>query len=92
MHHLRKLLKYRYDNQFTKVATNKNVQSYYNEKCTFNVNTHCNLLYALKVRNCLIFIRKRRLILFCLIKLLFNEVKCLINVNVSLEANIEAQG
>ena len=29
---------------------------------------------------------------FCLIKLLFIKVRCLINVNVSLEANIEGQG
>ena len=29
---------------------------------------------------------------FCLIKLLFVKVRCLINVNVSLEANIEGQG
>ena len=28
----------------------------------------------------------------CLIKLLFIKVRCLINVNVSLEANIEGQG
>ena len=29
---------------------------------------------------------------FCLIKLLFIKVRCLINVNVSLGANIEGQG
>ena len=29
---------------------------------------------------------------FCLIKLLFIKVECLINVNVSLEANLEGQG
>ena len=29
---------------------------------------------------------------FCFIKLLFTKVKCLINVNVSLEANLEGQG
>ena len=29
---------------------------------------------------------------FCLIKLLFIKVRCLINVNVSLRANIEGQG
>ena len=29
---------------------------------------------------------------FCLIKLIFIKVRCLINVNVSLEANIEGQG
>ena len=29
--------------------------------------------------------------IFCLIKLLFIKVRCLINVNVSLEANLEGQ-
>ena len=29
---------------------------------------------------------------FCLIKLLFIEAKCLINVNVNSEANLEGQG
>ena len=29
---------------------------------------------------------------FCLIKLLFIKVRCLINVNVSLGANVEGQG
>ena len=37
-----------------------NVQNYYNEKCTYNVNTHCNLLYPIKIWNCLNFIRKGR--------------------------------
>ena len=32
--------------QFTTVITHKNVQNYYNDKSTYNVNTHCNLLYA----------------------------------------------
>ena len=77
--------------QFTTVTTHKNVQNYYSEKCTYNVNTHCKLLYVLKEWNCLNFIRKRRLF-FSLIKLLFIKVKCLINVNVSLEANLEEQG
>ena len=54
----------------------QNVQNYYNEKCTYNVNTHYNLLYALKVWHCLNFIRKRRLIFLCLIKLLFIKVRC----------------
>ena len=53
-----------YDKQFTTVTTHKNIQNHYNEKCTYNVNTHCNLLYALKAWNCLNFIRKRRLIYF----------------------------
>ena len=29
---------------------------------------------------------------FCLIKLLFIKVRCLVNVHVSLEANLEGQG
>ena len=71
----------------------KNVQNYYNEKCTYNINTHCNLLYALKIWNCLNYIRKRRLIYFCLIKLLFIKVRCLlINANVSPEASLEGKG
>ena len=68
------------------------IQIIKNEKCTYNINAHCNLLYALKVWNCLNFIPKRRLVFFCLIKLLFIKVRCLINVNVSLEANLEGQG
>ena len=91
MHPLRKEVKQIYDKQFTAVTTIKNVQNYYNEKCTYNVIIHWNLLYALKVWNCLKFIQKRRLF-FCLIKLLFIKVRCLINVNVSLEANHEGQG
>ena len=46
---------------YNSIATQK-VQNYYNEKCAYNVNTHCSFLYALKVWNCLNFIRKRRLI------------------------------
>ena len=38
-----------YEKQFTTVTTQKNVQNYYNEKCTYKVNTHCNLLYALNL-------------------------------------------
>ena len=72
------------------MTTHKNVQNY-NEKCTYNVNTHYNLLYALKVWNCLNYIRKTRLIYFSLIKLLFIKARCLINVNGSLEANLEGQ-
>ena len=51
-----------YDKQFTTVTTHKNVQNNYNEKCTYNVNIDDNLLCALKVLDCLSFIRKRRLI------------------------------
>ena len=53
-----------YDKQFTTVITHKQVQNYYNEKCTYIVSTHCNLLYALKVWNCLNSIHTRRLISF----------------------------
>ena len=34
---------------------------------------------------------KEKTNLFCLIKLLFVKVRCLINVNISLEANLEGQ-
>ena len=83
--------KYFYEKQFTTVTTHKNVQKYYNEKCTYNVNTHCSLFYALKVWICLNVTQKRSLI-FCLIKLLFLKIRCLVNVTVSLEANLEVQG
>ena len=53
-----------YDKQFTTITTHKNVQNHYNKKCIYNVNTHCKLLYALKVWNCFYFIRNRRLISF----------------------------
>ena len=49
------------------------------------------LLHALKSWNCLSFIRKRKLIFSCLIKLLFIKVRRLTNVKVSLEANLEGQ-
>ena len=45
------LSKKNYDKQFTTVTTHKNVQNYYNEKCTYNVIIHWNLLYALKIWN-----------------------------------------
>ena len=35
---------------------------------------------------------KEKTNLFCLIELLFVKVRCLVNVNVSLEANLEGQG
>ena len=41
----------------------------YNEKSTYDVIIHWNLLYALKTWNFLNFIQKRRLF-FCLLKLL----------------------
>ena len=89
---LEKVSKKIYEKQFTTVTTHKNVQNDYNKKCTYNIKTHCNLLYVLKLWNCLSFIRKRKLICFCLIKLLFRNVRCLINFNVNLEANLEGQG
>ena len=91
MHHLRKHVKKFYNSQFTTVTAHKYIQNYYNEQCTYNVITHRNLLYALKVWNCLNFIRKEGYF-FCLIKLLFIKVRCLINVNVNLEANLKGQG
>ena len=36
--------------------------------------------------------KKEKTNLICLLKLLFIKVRCLINVNVSLEANLEGQG
>ena len=59
---LEEVSKKNYDKQFTAVTiyTHKNVQSDYNEKCTYNVIIHWNLLYALKVWNCLSFIQKRQ--------------------------------
>ena len=45
---LEEVSKKNYGKQFTTVTTHKNVQTYYNEKCTYNVITHWNLLYALK--------------------------------------------
>ena len=74
-----------------KTITMKNAQNYYNEKCPYNVIIHWNLLYALKVWNYLNFIEKKTLIFFCLIKLLFVKVRCLMNVNSSLEDILEAQ-
>ena len=62
---LEEVSKKNYDKQFIIVTTHKSVQNYYNEKCAYNVNTHRNLLYALKIWNCLNFIQKRSLI-FCL--------------------------
>ena len=61
---LEEVSKKKFDTQFTTVTTHKNVQDYYNEKSTYNVNTHCNLVYVLKIWNYLNFIRKRRLIFF----------------------------
>ena len=49
-----------YDKQFTTLTTHKNVKTYYNEKCTYNVIIHWNFLYAQKKWNCLNFIQKRR--------------------------------
>ena len=70
-----------YDKQFRTVTTHKNFPNYCNKKCTYNGNTHCNLLCTLKVWNCLNFIRKGNAKFFCLVKFLFSKVRCLINVN-----------
>ena len=55
-----------YGKQLIIVTTHKNVRNYYNEKCTYNVNPHWNLLYALKIWDCLNFIQERSLIFFLL--------------------------
>ena len=54
MHHLRKWVNklFIYEKQFATVTAQKNIQNYYNEKCTYNIHTHCSLLYVLKVWNC----------------------------------------
>ena len=64
---LEEVSKKNYDKQFTTVTIHKNVQNYYKEKCTYNVIIHWNLLYALKIWNCLNFIQKRRLFFFFLL-------------------------
>ena len=65
---LEEVSKKNYDQQFTTVTTHKDVQNYYNGKCTYNVVIHWNLLYALKIWNYLKFIVKKRLFF------LFNQV------------------
>ena len=59
-------------------------------KSTYNVNAHCNLLFALKMELLKLYSKEKAI--FCIIKLLSIKVRCLINVNVSLEANFEGQG
>ena len=65
-----------------KTITMKNVY-------TYNVIFHWNLLYALKIWNWFKLYSKEKTNFFCLIKLLFIKARCLINVNVSLEAILE---
>ena len=50
---LEEVSKKKKEKQFTIVTTHKNVQNYYNQKCTYNAIIHWNLLYALKLWNCL---------------------------------------
>ena len=50
MHHLRKQVKL-WQTIYNSNYAHKNVQNYYNEKCTYNVIIHWNLLYALKIWN-----------------------------------------
>ena len=65
-----------------KIITVKNVHSKYTLQCAIcTISMELFKLYSHEKTN-----------LFCLIKLLFIKVRCLINVNVSLEANIEGQG
>ena len=91
MYHLRNSVKKFCDKQFTKAATHKSIQDYYNEKCTYNVNT---MQFAICTKSMEMFklYSKKKAIFFVLIKLLFIKVRCPINVNVSLEANLEGQG
>ena len=80
IHYLKKLVKIFYKKQFTKSTTQKKHSKLLQWKMiesTYNVNKHCSLLHALW--NCLISVRKRRLIF--LLKLLFIKVKGLVNIN-----------
>ena len=54
----------------------------------------CTLQFAICTKNMVLFklCSKEKANFFCLIKLLFIKVECLINVNASLEANLEWQG
>ena len=83
-------MKKNYDKQFTTVTIHKNVQNYYNEKCTYNINTA--ICYTHKSMELFKLYSKEKANFFCLIKLLFIKVRCLINVTVSLEDNLEGQG
>ena len=76
------------------MTTHKNVPNYHNEKCIYNVNTHCNFRFAICTKSMELFklYSKENAIFFHLNKLLFIKVKCLINVNVSLAVNLEGQG
>ena len=62
------------------------------KKCTYNIITHWNLLYALKIWSCLNFIQKRQPFFAKSSWYLLRSDRCLINVNVSLEALLEGQG
>ena len=54
----------------------------------------CTLQFAICTKKMELFklYLKEKTIFFCLIKLLFIKVRCVISVNVSLEANLEGQG
>ena len=47
---LEEVSKKNYDKKFTTVTTHKNVQNYYNEKCTYNVNVH-TLQFAICIKS-----------------------------------------
>ena len=72
------------------MTTHKNVQNCYNEKCTYK----CTLKFAMCTKSMELFklYSKEKVNFFWLIKLLFIKVRRLINVNVSLEVNLEEQG
>ena len=56
-----------------------------------HIITHWNVICT-KNMELLKLYSKEKTHFFCLIKLLFIKVRCLININVSLEANLEGQG
>ena len=74
--------------------------NYYAQKCSklLQWKMHIKRNYTLEFAICtekmelLKLYSKEKTIFFCLIKLLFIKVRCLINVNVSLEAILEGQG
>ena len=55
------------------------------------IERKCTLQFAICTKNMVLFklCSKEKANFFCLIKLLFIKVECLINVNASLEANLE---
>ena len=75
--------KYTKYTEMFKIITMKNVHIMYSK---------CTLQFAIGIKSIQLFKRYSKEKLICLIKLLFIKVRCLINVDVSLEANLEGQG